>query len=458
MANNTIDESIKKGQYLKKTGPDSYVHYHLDTDDSVVYLSEKIDGTDGSGAAYAKDAKLHDTLCALYTLASQGGQAATDVAALSTLVGVHLSNTNNPHNVKPAQIGLGLVVNAPMDKKPTENSHNYVESGGVYTAVKNVDDKADKAISIANGQSHAYVFANVDGLKSGTLSNNQPIQSGYKVGDSIYIIATEVSDFWISGFASTGTASTDNDIKTAKKGQTIVVKWGSAYVSLTAFESKRDLSGYVTTGALSSALNNFYDKTTIERDYVPYSGAKHDVNIGNNTVIVGDTTVQANQISTKIAGGNITLNGLANLPAGSSSTTVGRKVEIDVNGITVDENKKYNYPLNSAGTYTLATKEFVTGRGYQTDTQVDALIKQTTLTFGGDIFGGGLIGNQAIELYLNDQANLPNKDDERTFSAVHVDKKGIVVSGAQQIVFASNLDDTNLKKLVIGGVAIIDAK
>ena len=45
MANNTIDESIKKGQYLKKTGPNSYVHYHLDTDDSVVYLSEKIDGT-----------------------------------------------------------------------------------------------------------------------------------------------------------------------------------------------------------------------------------------------------------------------------------------------------------------------------------------------------------------------------------------------------------------------------
>ena len=195
MANNTVDESIKKGQYLKKTGPDSYVHYHLDTDDSVVYLSEKIDGTDGSGAAYAKDAKLHDALCALYTLASEGGKAATALDELSALVSGHLNNTNNPHQVSKDDVKLGLVVNATMDTTPTENSNNYVKSGGVYHAIKNVSAKADKAISIANGQSHAYVFADITGLKSGTLSNNQPIQSGYKVGDSIYIIAPDVSDF-----------------------------------------------------------------------------------------------------------------------------------------------------------------------------------------------------------------------------------------------------------------------
>ena len=193
MAN--IENNIKKGQYLKKTGPDSYVHYHRDTDDSVVYLSEKIDGANESGAAYAKDARLHDTLCALYTLASRGGEAATDLAELAALVEGHLNNANNPHKVSKDEVKLGSVVNAPMDDTPTKDSNNYVKSGGVYTAVKNVSDKADQAISIANGQSHAYVFADVDGLRSGTLSNNQPIQSGYKVGDSIYIIAPDVSDF-----------------------------------------------------------------------------------------------------------------------------------------------------------------------------------------------------------------------------------------------------------------------
>ena len=286
MAN--IENNIKKGQYLKKTGPDSYVHYHFDTDDSVVYLSEKIDGTDGSGAAYAKDAKLHDTLCALYTLASKGGEAATDLATLTTKVDEHIANKSNPHGVTPIQIGLGDVVNAPMDNTPIKNSNNYVKSGGVYTAVKNVSDKADQAISIANGQSRAYVFADVTGLRSGTLSNKQPIQSGYKVGDSIYIIAPDVSDFWISGFASTGAASTDNDIKKAKKGKTIIVKWGSAYVSLTAFESKRDLSGYATTSALNAALDNFYDKGTADHKYVPYSGATDDVNLGDHVLSVTD--------------------------------------------------------------------------------------------------------------------------------------------------------------------------
>lgn len=285
MAN--VENNIKKGQYLKKTGPNSYVHYHLDTDDSVVYLSEKIDGIDGSGEAYAKDAKLHDTLCALYTLASKGGEAATKLATLKQNVDAHIASKSNPHDVKPAQIGLGSVVNAPMDKKPTENSHNYVESGGVYTAVKKVSDRAEQAISIANGQSHAYVFADVAGLRSGTLSSNQPI-SGYKVGDSIYIIAPDVSDFWISGGSSNGAASNANVINHAKKGDTVIVKWGSSYVSLTALESKRDLSGYATTSALNAALNNFYDKGTADGKYVPYSGATNDVNLGDHVLTVTD--------------------------------------------------------------------------------------------------------------------------------------------------------------------------
>ena len=456
MAN--IENNIKKGQYLKKTGPDSYVHYHFDTDDSIVYLIanlEKINGEEDS-SHYAKDTTLHETLCALYTLASKGGKASTDLAKLTKLVNGHLNSADNPHKVNKSQVGLGSVVNATMDNTPTKDSNNYVKSGGVYTAVKNVSEKADQAISIANGQSHAYVFADANGLKSGTLSNNQPIQNGYKVGDSIYIIAPDVSDFWISGFASNGTASTDNDIKKAKKGETIVVKWGSAYVSLTAFESKRDLSGYATTSALNAALDNFYDKGTADGKYVPYSGATDNVNIGNHTLTVGDATVQVNQISTKIAGGNITLNGLANLPAGSSSTTAGRKVEINVNGIRVG-NTRFNYPDDDTSG-TLATKKYVKDREYQTEEQVNALIGRTQLTFGGDIIGGGLIGNQVIELALTDMAGLPDKDEDRTFSAVHVNKQGIVTSGAQQIVFASTINDSALNKLVIGGVAIIDAE
>ena len=449
----TLENKIKNGRYLKKTDVNSYVHYQFDTNDGIVYLSEKIDGEDGSGAAYAKDATLHETLCALYTLASQGGKAATDLAGLTELVQDHLSNINNPHKVSKDDVKLGSVVNAPMDDAPIAGSNNYVKSGGVYTAVKNVSDKADQAISIANGQSHAYVFADVTGLRSGTLSSNQPI-SGYKVGDSIYIIAPDVSDFWISGGSSNGTASNANVINSAKKGDTVIVKWGSSYVSLTALESKRDLSGYATTSALDSKLKDYYNKKAIENNYVPYSGAKKPVNLGNNTLTVGDATVQANPINTEIAGGSITLNGLAKLPVGNQSTTVGRKVEINVTGITVDEEKTYKYPLDNSGI--LATQEYV-AEHYQTPDQVNALINQTQLIFSGDVSGRGVINDPDIQLNLNDQKDLPDDDKYRTFSAVHVNKKGIVTSGSQQIVFAPNLDDPNLSKLAINGVAIIDA-
>lgn len=44
-----------------------------------------------------------------------------------------------------------------------------------------------------------------------------------------------------------------------------------------------------------------------------------------------------------------------------------------------------------------------------------------------------------------------------TYSALTVDAKGRATAGAQQIVFASNINDSALNNLAIGGVAIIDA-
>lgn len=437
---NTI-ASTKNGKYLKKTGADSYVHYQFDTNDAIVYLSDAIGTT-------AKGKTLHEALNTIYILASKGGQASTDLAALTTTVNNHIENTSNPHNVTKDQVKLGLVVNASMDDTPTANSNNYVKSGGVYTAVKNVSDKADQAISIANGQSRAYVFADVNGLMAGTLSDKSTI-SGYKVGDSIYIIATEVSDFWISAIGSTGTASLAEDIRNAKKGDTVVVKWGSSYVSLTALESKRDLSGYVTTSALNSKLGSYYNKTESDNNYVPYSGAKKDIAIGDHIITVGDATVQANPINTKIAGGNITLNGLAKL--GTTFTNVGRKVEINVTGITVDEKKTYKYPLGDSGT--LATQEYVSSEGYQTAGQVGTLINAGTVKLKGDVTGSGKVNDSGITTTLSNTGVTAG-----TYSALTVDAKGRATAGGQQIVFASAIDDSALNNLVVGGVAIIDAE
>ena len=55
----------------------------------------------------------------------------------------HINDFYNPHNVTSSQIGLGLIENHSMDNTPTDNSNNYVTSGGVK---KYVDEEAGERI------------------------------------------------------------------------------------------------------------------------------------------------------------------------------------------------------------------------------------------------------------------------------------------------------------------------
>lgn len=462
---NTITET-KNGKYLKKTDANSYVHYQFDTNDAVVYLSEKIDGENGNGADYAKDASLHRALSALYTLASEGGQAATDLATLTEKVDAHIANKTNPHNVKPAQIGLGKVVNATMDPTPTENSNNYVKSGGVYTAIKNVSEKANSAYDLASGLSKAYVFGNAsavyhgrvggtvdsDGATAGTV-----IDKDFKVGDSVYVKDTLINDFWISAKRKLTTNDTElpissiDDIKNATDGAEINVKWTIGreyyYVTLTAVETKANLDGYYDKNYID---NNYLTKGTIQEDYVPYKGATKNVNIGENILTVGNTE-RANQKFTSIGGGRIALVGLATVENGGEITDVGRKVELNPTGIALaDENKIYPYPRGASSP--LATEEFVTGQKYQTGNQVTTLINAGTVTLKGDVTGNGKVNDSGINTILSN-TGIP----AGTYSALTVDAKGRATAGYQQIRFASTIDDPILNDLVIGGVAIIDA-
>ena len=318
MANNTI--SIKKGQYLKKTGPDSYVHYHLDTDDSVVYLSEKIDGENESGAAYAKDAKLHDTLCALYTLASEGGKAATDLAALTEKV----NNLETKHTNDISAVNTSITTTRNDLLGTTSDTAGTNTIHGANKAAKKAQDKADSAYDLASGLSKAYVFGNADavyhGRVGGTVDSDGAtagtvIDKGFKVGDSIYVKDKLINDFWISAKQKLVTNETElpinsiDDIKNATDGAEINVKWTIGreyyYVTLTAVETKANLDGYYDKDYIN---NNFYDKGTTDGKYVPYKNAKDNVNLGDHTLTISDGK-QINETSTVISKGNISLSG-----------------------------------------------------------------------------------------------------------------------------------------------------
>jgi len=55
----------------------------------------------------------------------------------------HVNNTNNPHSVTKAQVGLGNVENKTLDTTVTENSGNYITSGAVKTYVDNNSSKTN---------------------------------------------------------------------------------------------------------------------------------------------------------------------------------------------------------------------------------------------------------------------------------------------------------------------------
>lgn len=462
----TIENNIKKGQYLKKTGADSYVHYHFDTDDSIVYLSDKIDG-DGNGADYAKGVALHKTLSTLYTLASKGGQAATDLATLTEKV----KNLEEKHTNDISAVNTSIATTK-SDLLGTDSDAAGANTiHGANKAAKNAQDKANSAYNLASGLSKAYVFGNAsavyhgrvggtvdgDGATAGTVIDN-----GFKVGDSVYVKDTLINDFWISAKRKLTTDDTGlpissiDDIKNATDGAEINVKWTIGreyyYVTLTAVETKANLDGYYDKNYID---NNYLTKANIEKYYVPYNGATNDVIINNHIITVGDNTQQANPKFTSIANGGISLVGLATVDDSGTISHVGRKVQLNPTGITlVDENKTYPYPHGASSP--LATEKFVAEatREYQTESQVNSLINKTQLTFGGDVIGEGRI-DQPIGLRLTDMADLPTADT--TFSAVKVNKQGRVTAGGQQIRFASTINDPILNDLVIGGVAIIDA-
>lgn len=491
---NSINQT-KKAKYTKKTNTEGvYELYHFETDDKQVLLDEAVGGI-------AKGTTLHDALTKIKSTAETGGQGAKDLAT-------HIANKNNPHGVTKSQVGLGSVVNAGMDATPTSGSNNYVKSGGVYTAVSEAksaasaaQSKADSAYSLASGRSSGFVFSDVTGLMSGTKSDKNAI-SGYKLGDNIYIVATGVADFWISAIGTTGTASTADTIKNAKAGASVVVKWGSSYVTLTAVENKEDLSGYSTTTQIANTYRRKDDSLSASDTRSQISKAKTeaidelhaDINIpgvalakpielrpsmtdgGVETLYEGIGWSEQDMTALENApkwndDKSIKLWTLSIMPAGGSDDSidilmgqfyrVGEGIsEIGWSGTTVfmirEDEKEYTFRVTVTCTQEMLTETALNVPHVQIwanllSEGVCPALRDSTTTLQGDVSAtftneGGTVN-----------ATLANSGvTEGTYSCVHVDAKGRVTAGALSLVFASSLDDTeSLNNLAEGGVAII---
>ena len=414
----------KNGKYLKKTGAESYVHYQFDTNDGVVYLSDAV-GT------IVKGTRLHDALTTIYTLASKGGQASTDLATLTQ----EFNKLKAQHTSDISAVNTSITTTRSNLLGTASDTAGANTIYGANKAAKNAQNKANSAYDLASGLSKAYVFGNAsavyhgrvggtvdsDGATAGTV-----IDKNFKVGDSVYVKDTLINDFWISAKQKLVTDDTGlpinsiDDIKNATDGAEINVKWTIGreyyYVTLTAIETKANLDGYYDKNDIDK---NFYDKNTTNENFVPSSGARDNVNLVDHTLTVSDGLI-INPTETIIDKGNITLSGKTIIPGGIG--IVGQRVDINVNGISVG-NTMFDYPDDTTSG-TLATQEFVTGKGYQTADQVGKLINAGTVKLKGDVTGGGKVNDSGITTTLANTGIIPG-----TYSALTVDAKGRATEG-----------------------------
>ena len=147
----------------------------------------------------------------------------------------HISNTNNPHSVTKAQVGLGSVVNTGDSDTPTSGGTTKFTTGGAYTELnKKVDKVSGKGLS-TNDFTNAYKskLDNIDdavtadssnlvtsGAVSTAISNTiDGLDVSSVGGDGKYISAISETDGKISATSTTmDTAPTANSTKAVTSG------------------------------------------------------------------------------------------------------------------------------------------------------------------------------------------------------------------------------------------------
>ena len=158
-------------------------------DDSAVTTIKLNDGAVTSakiGSSAVTNAKINDGAVSYDKLATalknliDGKASQTDLDIVSGALTSHTGNTSNPHSVTKSQVGLSDVVNKPMDNTPTNNSDNYIKSGGVYTAL---NDKA--SLSSENEFNNANTFNNTTTFTDEVDLNFSTLYDEQGGGDSL---------------------------------------------------------------------------------------------------------------------------------------------------------------------------------------------------------------------------------------------------------------------------------
>lgn len=114
---------------------------------------------------------------------------------------------------------------------------------GTATAVSTAQSTADTAKSIAEGRAKAVSFATVAAMKTALAAASA---TEYKVGDNLFIVATDVPDYWVSKVNAT---------QSGDYGYYEVSELETQKVDLTDYQTKTDNSLATTAKTVVGAIN-----------------------------------------------------------------------------------------------------------------------------------------------------------------------------------------------------------
>lgn len=265
-------QTTNKYQIIQKVSENDTVLLHPETEAGVVEYSNTSSGLTATNVQDAID-----------ELKSNAGVTGVKGNAESSY------RTGNV-NITPANIGAeesGAV--------STHNSSNSAHSD-IRTAVSNAQTRADNAYALAEGRSKGVSYTTIQAF---ITAFNSLVKADHKVGDNVYIQATDVPDFWVfsvENSSSTYTYTTDsafiNDVKASGSVQVGYFKVSfleSDKVDLSDYQTKTDNSLNTTSKTVVGGINEV--KTTADNaSSSASSNATEITNIKNGTTKVGSAT------------------------------------------------------------------------------------------------------------------------------------------------------------------------
>ena len=219
-------QTVNKYQIIQKVSASDTLLLHPETEAEVVLYKNQtsaLASTTTQGAIDEVAAKI---------------KAVTDGGVVTGVKG------NSESTYRKGQVNI-TAANVGAETSGAVSTHNSNGSAhsDIRSAVTTAQGRADSAYSLAEGKSRAAVFDTMTALTSALKTAEN---TAYKVGDNLYIKATDVPDYWVSAVLGSNAGT---------YGYYEISKLETDKVDLTGYQTKSDAAFNTAAKTVTGAVN-----------------------------------------------------------------------------------------------------------------------------------------------------------------------------------------------------------